>query len=85
MRDIGEAFLAQLNARLERGQYLMGDRVTIADIAIFPFTRQFANTDREWFDALELKPLQGWLQHCLESQLCKKIIKKQKQDQYLLI
>lgn len=85
VRDIGEAFLVQLNERLERGQYLMGEEVGIADIAIFPFIRQFANTDRAWFDALDLKPLQDWLQQWLDSDLFQKVVKKQPEDKYLLI
>ena len=84
-RNMGEVFLTQLNERLNAHNYLMGDNLTITDVAIFPFIRQFANTDREWFDALDLKPLQGWLQQRLESELFQKIVKKQKEDRYLLI
>lgn len=61
------AFLIQLNARLQKTPFLMGHRRTMADIAILPFIRQFANTDRPWFDAQGLTPLTRWLDDFLTS------------------
>ena len=84
-RNIGEAFLVQLNQRVSKNNFLIHGRLTIADIAIFPFIRQFANTDREWFDALNLMPVQNWLRQHLESNLFQKIIKKQNLKKYLLL
>ena len=78
-RTLGLSFLEALNQRLLGHQNLFGDRISLADIAIFPFIRQFANTDREWFDALDLKPLQVWLERHLESDLFKRIMPKFKQ------
>ena len=75
-RALGLAFLEQLNARLEGHPQLFGARVSYADIAIFPFVRQFANTDRDWFDALDLPHLQAWLAHHLDSALFKQIMPK---------
>mgnify|MGYP003645305004 CR=1 FL=1 len=66
-RTQGAAFLEKLNARLIEHNYLCGDRFTFADAAIAPFVRQFANTDREWFDAIELAGVQRWLKTILES------------------
>ena len=80
-RALGLAFLEKLNARLEGQQHLFGDRVSYADIAIFPFIRQFANTDRTWFDALDLPQLQAWLAVHLESELFKQIMPKYAQWQ----
>lgn len=57
---------ALLNARPEADGYLFGDQPMLADIAIFPFIRQFANTDRTWFDAeATLKHVKHWLNQCL--------------------
>ena len=42
LRRKAEPYLAQLNEFLECHQYLMSDQVSLADIAIFPFIRQFA-------------------------------------------
>ena len=47
----------------------MGARPTLADHAIFPFVRQFANNDRVWFDQLPLPALQKWLSDHLASPL----------------
>ncbi|HAN88548.1 MAG TPA: glutathione S-transferase, partial [Erythrobacter sp.] len=42
--------LRRLDERLSQSAYLRGETRGFADIAIFPFIRQFANTDRDWFD-----------------------------------
>ena len=60
-RAAGLAILRDLEARLSATPYLCGDSRTLADIAIMPFVRQFAETDRSWFDAQLLPRLQRWL------------------------
>ncbi len=75
-RALGLAFLKSLDAQLVGRKHLFGDRVSYADIAIFPFIRQFANTDRTWFDELELPELQRWLAHHLDSALFQQIMPK---------
>lgn len=75
-RTLGLAFLKKLNTQLEGQPQLFGDRVSYADIAIFPFVRQFANTDRTWFDAQHLPNLQTWLEGHLESRRFKQIMPK---------
>ncbi|MEO1322401.1 MAG: glutathione S-transferase [Pseudomonadota bacterium] len=75
-RALGYGFLEKLNAQLKGRTNLFGDRVSYADIAIFPFIRQFANTDRAWFDALDLPNLQAWLSRHLDSDLFKRIMPK---------
>ena len=45
------AHLMGLEARLEKTPWLLGERQTLADLAILPFIRQFAHIDRAWFDA----------------------------------
>ena len=60
-RSMAMIALASLIARLELSPNLFGDRVSLADIALFPFVRQFANTDRDWFDANAPEPLRHWL------------------------
>jgi glutathione S-transferase len=63
------AFLADLNVRLMRHVYLTGNSLGMADIAIFPFVRQFAATDQRWFDAQTLPALQRWLAELVHSPL----------------
>lgn len=80
-RAFGLAFLQKLNAQLAGQSQLFGARVSLADIAIFPFIRQFANTDRTWFDAQDLPHLQAWLSGHLESARFKLIMPKYPQWQ----
>ncbi len=50
-RQIASEYLMKLEAMLGKGGgYLFDHRVTLADLAIFPFVRQFANVDKDWFD-----------------------------------
>ncbi|WP_380878343.1 glutathione S-transferase [Sphingomonas sp. DBB INV C78] len=66
-RAAGLALLEVLEARLAARRNLCGDARGITDIAIFPFVRQFAETDRTWFDAQPLPGLQAWLRDHLQS------------------
>ncbi len=61
----GEAFLQVLEERLTKNLYLLGDSITIADIGIMPFVRQFAHVDRDLFYSLPYPHLQQWLKHWL--------------------
>ena len=66
-RDKAAAFLINLDTRLAQQQGLVADRITLADVAIFPFVRQFANIDRAWFDAQAWPALAAWLNRHLDS------------------
>ncbi|GJL97946.1 MAG: glutathione S-transferase [Hyphobacterium sp.] len=75
-RQSGAGFLAELDRILTDQNYLFGAEISLADIAIFPFVRQFANHDRDWFDAQDWPNLQAWLGGHLTSPLFDKIMKK---------
>lgn len=75
-REAALAILSELDARLNGQANLCGDTRSMADIALFPFIRQFANHDRAWFDALPLPRLQSWLKRHLESELFASIMVK---------
>ena len=64
-RQQGEVFLQSLESLLVENTYLLGDKVTVADIGIMPFVRQFAHVDRDVFYSLPYPKLQLWLQHWL--------------------
>lgn len=66
-RENAMVFLRDLNDRLTRTPFLTGAHRRLADMAILPFVRQFANIDRAWFDAQGLGPLCRWLDHFLQS------------------
>jgi glutathione S-transferase len=76
-RNSGSEFLAELDRMLTGQPCLFGPDISVADIAIFPFIRQFANHDRDWFDAQNWPDLQAWLAGHLASPLFEKIMKKQ--------
>ena len=61
------AHLMGLEARLEKMPWLLGERQTLADLAILPFIRQFAHIDRAWFDAQPWPHLIAWLDRFLAS------------------
>lgn len=76
-RGRGAAFLTGLDDRLAAtGPYLLGDRPSLADLAIFPFVRQFANVDRTWFDGQPWPALGDWLAGWLASAQFERVMKK---------
>ena len=66
-RAAGVAHLEMLEARLTASPFLCGAHWTMTDAALAPFVRQFAETDRAWFDALPLPAVQRWLAAFLAS------------------
>jgi glutathione S-transferase len=56
-------FLRELDSRLAANGWLFGNRACLADYAILPFVRQFANTDRVWFDGEGWPALRVWLEN----------------------
>ncbi len=75
-RAAATAILADLDTRLAATGHLAGPRVTLTDIAILPFVRQFAQTDRAWFDTLPLPALHDWLGRYLASPLFAAVMPK---------
>ncbi len=55
------AYLGLLEDRLKGRLHLGGAGPNLSDSAILPFVRQFAETDRRYFDALPLVSVQDWL------------------------
>ena len=68
-RQRGEVFLQMLEALLIKNSYLLGESITIADIGIMPFVRQFAHVNRKVFYDLPYPNLQRWLQDWLNHPL----------------
>ncbi len=75
-RTQGELFLQTLESHLETSRYLLGDQITVADIAIMPFIRQFAFVDHAWFLRTPYRQLQRWLDHFLQSTLFNRVMAK---------
>lgn len=60
-------FIQCLDARLAAQAFLTGDTPSLADIAIFPFVRQFAHIDRAWFETQPWPHVILWLDGFLRS------------------
>jgi glutathione S-transferase len=75
-RSAAVKLLAPLEARLSTHGYLFGETSTLADIAIFPFVRQFAHADAAAFAALPFPCLQAWLTKWESSALYQSIMTK---------
>lgn len=75
-RDMGAQFLLKLNAQLDKTPYLMGGDWCWVDAAIAPFVRQFARTDRDWFDAQAWSALKVWLENFEQSPAYSEVMHK---------
>lgn len=64
-----DALVKPMDDQLRGARYLLGPRISIADVALFPFVRQFARVDKPWFDAMALPALQAWLNAWLSCEL----------------
>jgi len=80
--------LTEYDMRLRENAYLMGDRIRLADIAIFPFIRQCANVDQNWFNN-KYPNLNRWLEIWKQSRLFKSVMMKYNQwrlgDELLIV
>ena len=61
-------FLKKLDKMLYRS-FFYGEKPSLVDIAIFPFVRQFAFVDKNWFDEQNWSYLKVWLEDFLVSEL----------------
>ncbi|MCF6192979.1 MAG: glutathione S-transferase [Kangiellaceae bacterium] len=75
-REDCEFFLAELDDQLKSTRYLLGIHLSIADLAIFPFIRQFASVDSNWFENTEFVCLKNWLKACVDSVEFQRVMKK---------
>lgn len=75
-RTQGEVFLQRLEILLSQSQYLLSNQISLADIAIFPFIRQFSGVDTMWFEAAQYAKLKIWLKTLIESELFTSIMQK---------
>ena len=75
-RQLGEVFLQKLEARLQHRSFLVRDRVSLADIAVAPFIRQFSAVDPQWFAASPYPKLRDWLDRFSQSELFKAVMVK---------
>ena len=67
--------LSHYEDQLNNTKYLQKNDISIADIAIFPFVRQFANIDCKWFEN-NYNQLVQWLENICSSDLFLSIMGK---------
>ena len=75
-RQQGALFLVKLEKRLQQSTFLMGESAALSDIAIFPFIRQFAGVDPDWFKNSPYPNLRRWLNFWVSSALFDQIMQK---------
>jgi glutathione S-transferase len=77
-RENAESFLKVIEKKLAENSNiaLLGGRISFADIAIFPFVRQFARVDLDWFQSTPYKAVISWLNRLEESDLFKNCMRK---------
>ena len=74
-RTLASAYLSDLEARLGEGPAFAPQ----LNDALFPFVRQFANHDRDWFDGQPWANVHAWLAEHLDSEEFKRCMKKEEQ------
>ncbi|MEC4168255.1 glutathione S-transferase [Pseudomonas sp. MS-1(2024)] len=75
-RAQGAEFLQRLEDVLARSAYLAGPALSLADVALAPFVRQFAHVDRDWFEQAPYPRLNAWLEQFLASELFSSVMRK---------
>ena len=69
-------FIKTLNNYLTCNNYLFADMPLLADFAIFPFVRQFAHTDWQWWQSLSYNAVINWLETMKNHQLFTNVMEK---------
>lgn len=71
-----EIFLNLLNDKLQSDNCLMAERISLADVAIFPFVRQFSLVDEDWFLNSRYQELKKWLYNLINTQMFQEVMRK---------
>ena len=83
-RAQGESFLRRLEGLLAKPSpgtnlYLFGERVSVADVCVFPFVRQFAFVDKHWFNKCPYPRVVDWLERWLVDSRFLQVMRKHPQ------
>ena len=71
-----ELMLKPMESSLQSNKYLMGNKISLVDVAIFPFIRQFAAVNPQRFEELPFPLVKAWLNQHLESDLFNSVMDK---------
>ena len=76
-RQACEAFLEELEEMLQDKTFLLGEQISLADVSVFPFIRQFSLVDKSWFFEQAAYPkVQNWLNVLTDSTLFQSVFHK---------
>lgn len=76
-REQAEQRLADWEARLQaHGGGLVSPKASLADVALFPFVRQFAGVEPQWWDSRPYPALHAWLTRWVGSARFQAIMRK---------
>ncbi|CAH6922203.1 Glutathione S-transferase [Vibrio chagasii] len=75
-RNLCEAFISELEAKLAHHDYFFGDSPSLADFAVMPFVSQFVRVEKKWFVQSEYQNVRRWLRSHLESKLYTQVMKQ---------
>ena len=75
-RAIALNFVAKLEQLLNQNFYLASENLSIVDISIFPYIRQFSSVGPRWFQKLEYKKTLDWLAKLKASKTFNQTMKK---------
>jgi glutathione S-transferase len=75
-RAEAEVFLHKLERQLSQSTFLLSDQLSLADIAIFPFVRQFSGVDIYWFEHAAYPKVRAWLNTLVTSALFVSVMQK---------
>ncbi|VAW91925.1 Putative glutathione S-transferase [hydrothermal vent metagenome] len=74
-----EPFINDIEARLTKHHYIMGDSLSLVDYATLPFIRQFSRVDRKWFTQAPYPKLRCWLEKHYQDPIFAKAMTKYSQ------
>ncbi|MDT8283498.1 MAG: glutathione S-transferase [Gammaproteobacteria bacterium] len=75
-RQACEEFIEELEVMLNENDYLLGKHLSLADIGIFPFVRQFSLVDKNWFQQSPYPKVNLWLNNLTTSALFESVFQK---------
>ena len=68
-RKACEVYIEELEDMLSENSYLLADQLSLADIGVFPFVRQFSLVDKEWFEQAPYPLVRQWLNTLISTEL----------------
>ena len=71
-----ERFINDLEDKLTKNNFIMGDCASLVDYAILPFIRQFSNVDKQWYKQAPYPKLHQWLYNHYQNPIFAKAMTK---------